>query len=105
MRSRDQIYFDFSAARREAGRLDDLADALSQSAVDGMENTSRQVGRAWRGESANTYMRKSAALQEQLDRTVSELREIARDIRAIAKAVYDAEMEALRIATQRRSGG
>ena len=44
-------------------------------------------------------------MQQEVAETVRALREIAEEIRRIAKRVYDAEMEALRIALQKSGGG
>ena len=42
-------------------------------------------------------------MTEQLRQTVRGLRDVASDIRRVAKRTYDAEMEALRIAQSRHS--
>lgn len=103
MRTSSQIYFDFSNARTQAARLDDLAARLERQAVKGMGQAAQSVGRAWSGKPASRYIQKGDSLKAQVSGTVSDLRSIAADIRRIAQAVYNAEMEALRIAQQRRS--
>ena len=105
MKSSTQIRFDFQNAKNQANKLDELADNLEQQVVRKMSDTAQQLSAAWSGESANRYLVKQAELQQEVAETVRALREIAEEIRRIAKRVYDAEMEALRIALQKSGGG
>ena len=104
MRTSSEIYFDFTNARRQADRLDSLADKLSRQTVKGMEQTTQSASQAWTGDNGSKYVQKGADLKNQINETVTELRSVAADIRSAAQRVYNAEMEALRIAQQRRSG-
>lgn len=105
MKSSTQIRFDFQNAKQQANRLDELANSLEQQVIRQMSDTSQQLRTAWTGESANRFVAKQGELQEKIRSTSRNLREIADEIRRIAKRVYDAEMQAYYIAVQRRSGG
>lgn len=105
MKSSTQIRFDFQNAKQQANRLDELANSLEQQVIRPMSDTSQQLRTAWTGESANRFVAKQGELQEKIRSTSRTLRDIADEIRRIAKRVYDAEMQAYYIAVQRRSGG
>lgn len=104
MKSSTQIRFDFQNARQQADRLDELANNLEQQVVRQMSDAGQQLRTAWTGESANRFSAKQGELQEKIRKTIRTLREIADEIRRIAKRVYDAEMEALRIVSQGNGG-
>lgn len=104
MRTSSEIFFDFTNARHQADRLDSMADKLSRQTVKGMEQAAQSAAQAWAGDNGTRYVQKGADLKNQINQTVTELRSVAADIRSVAKTVYNAEMETLRIAQQRRSG-
>ena len=66
-----------------------------------IENAKADLSSAWKGESAQHFQKKTEILQEDIRGTAKELNAIAAAIREIAAKIYAAEMEALRIATQR----
>lgn len=103
MKSNTQIRFDFQNARQQADRLDELAGNLEQQVLRQMFDANQQLRNAWTGESANRFVAKQSELQEKIRSTIRALREIADEIRRIAKQVYDAEMQAYYIASQRHS--
>lgn len=105
MKSSAEIRFDFQNARLQADRLDDLADRLERQVADQMTEGARQLHAAWTGDSASRFIAKHDELQQQVRQNIRDLRSIAEEIRRIAKRVYDAEMEALRIVAQRGGGG
>ena len=101
MASRASIEFDFHKAKAQADKLDSIADQLSRLADSKFGNTMQHLSSNWKGENASLYLDKGGRLQEQMDGTAGELHSIASDIRAIARRIYEAEMNALRIAEQR----
>lgn len=105
MKSSAEIRFDFQNARLQADRLEALADKIDSQVTDKMEDTAQQLHAAWTGDSANRFIAKHDDLRQQVRQSSRELRSIADEIRRIARRVYDAEMEALRIVAQRSSGG
>ncbi len=101
MANRQQIQFDFNRAKQKANELEAVADELRNLSRTNLQNTLNSLDGNWKGDNASAYIRKGAALQEKLNTTESSLRKSANTIRTIAKNIYDAEMEALRIAEER----
>lgn len=102
MANRQQIQFDFNRAKQKANELEAVANELRNLSRTNLQNTLNSLGGNWKGDNASAYIRKGAALQEKLNMTESSLRKSADTIRTIAKNIYDAEMEALRIAEERK---
>lgn len=103
MASRHQIQMDFTKATQKAKELDDIADNLSKLADTDLQNTLDGLNNDWKGDNAGEYIKKGFALKENMDKTVKDIRETAGTIRTVAKNIYDAEMEALRIAEEREA--
>lgn len=103
MASRYQIQMDFQKATQKAGELDQIADNLSKLAGTDLSNTLNSLNNDWKGDNATAYLKKGYGLKERMDSTVKDLRATAGTIRSIAKNIYDAEMEALRIAEEREA--
>ena len=103
MASRHQIQMDFKRATQKAKELDDIADNLSKLADTDLQNTLDGLNNDWKGDNAGEYIKKGFALKENMDKTVKDIRETAGTIRTVAKNIYDAEMEALRIAEEREA--
>ncbi|WP_294499200.1 WXG100 family type VII secretion target [uncultured Gemmiger sp.] len=98
MKNSAQIYFDFQNALSQAEKLEDLADEIDRKVADQMEESAQQLHSAWTGDSANRYIGKENELWDKVKQSARDLRNIAEEIRRIAKRVHDAEMAALRIA-------
>lgn len=103
MSSRSEIRFNFRQALNQADRLDNLADRLDRLSGKTMESSMQTLSAAWKGENATAFLRKEDILKKEIRTTAGSIHDIADDIRRIARRVYDAEMEALRIANERRS--
>lgn len=103
MASRYQIQMDFSRANQKANDLDNIANDLSRLSGTDLQNTLNSLGNDWKGDNATLYIQKGFSLKENLDETVKSIRNTASTIRSIAKNIYDAEMEALRIAEEREA--
>lgn len=103
MASRHQIQMDFTRATQKANELDGIADNLSRLADTDLQNTLDGLNNDWKGDNAGEYIKKGFALKEDMDKTVKDIRETASTIRTVAKNIYDAEMEALRIAEEREA--
>lgn len=103
MASRYQIQMDFDRAARQANELDNIANNLSTISGKDFPDILNQLGGDWKGDNADKYIRKGFALTENMQKTVVSLRQTANTIRSIAKNIYDAEMEALRIAEEREA--
>ena len=101
MASRSKIQFDFKQAKKQAGRIDDIADNLSCLSQKKLESAMQTLSVNWKGANASAYLAKGDRLQTEINKTAKELRSIASDIRAIAQNIYNTEMEVLRIAEAR----
>ncbi len=102
MATRQSIEFDFKKALAQADRIDGVADKLSNLSGRQFGATMQNLSANWKGENASGYLNKGVRLQNKMNGTVNELRNIAEDIRRIARALYDAEMAALEIALRRQ---
>lgn len=103
MASRYQIQMDFNRAIQKANELDSIADSLSKLSDTDFQNTLDSLNNDWKGDNATAYIAKGMALKENMNATVKDIRNTASTIRTVAKNIYDAEMEALRIAEEREA--
>lgn len=101
MASRYQIQMDFNKANQKAGELDEIANSLSTLAATNLENTLECLSKDWTGENAAVYIKKGSTLKDNMAKTAGDIRNTANTIRTVAKNIYTAEMEALRIAEER----
>jgi WXG100 family type VII secretion target len=101
MASRYSIEMDLKQAKKQANKLDDIANNISDLSNRKFENTLQNLSSSWKGGNASAYLNKGTKLQGQMNSTASELHSIASDIRRIAQRIYDAEMAALEIAENR----
>lgn len=103
MSTRSEIRFNFRQALAQADELDGVADRLEKLSGKTMEGSMQTLASAWKGQNATAFLRKEDILKGDIKKTASEIHGIADDIRRIARRIYDAEMEALRIASERGS--
>lgn len=103
MSSRSEIRINFRAAIRQAEQLEGVADRLRRLAKNKMEMSMSSLANAWKGQNATDFLAKEGRLQGSILKTANEIQNIASDIRIIAQRIYEAEMEALRIAESRDS--
>jgi|GluameStandDraft_1065615.scaffolds.fasta_scaffold32403_3 uncharacterized protein YukE len=103
MKTAHQIDVDLQTALAQARHLESIADSITHRVVKPMDGTAQTLQTAWKGASAAQFIRKETALSSQVSATAQQMREIAADIRAAARRIYNAEMEACRIAQTRRS--
>ena len=103
MASRYQIQMNFSQAERKAAELDGIAGDLSRLSRTDLQNTLNSLGNNWKGENAGLYIGKGFQLIENMEKTAASLRQTAETIRSVARNIYNAEMEALRIAEEREA--
>lgn len=102
MATRYSIQMDFDKANRQADELDDIANSVDREANRSLTDTLNALGNDWRGENADKYIKKGFTLKEGMNDTARSLRQAASTIRYVAKRIYDAEMENLRIAEERQ---
>lgn len=99
--TKEKIEMDFRQALRQADQVDAAANRLDSLSGREFRGSLDNLSAHWRGESASMYLAKGGRLQEQMDAAARELHAVAVDIRTLAKRVYDAEMNAWRIAVSR----
>lgn len=99
------IYMNYRQAVNQAERLQEQAERLSRVANGRMGDTMTRLSTNWKGENADAYLAKCAALQDKMTRTARDLSAAAAAIRAAAERTYKADMRALELARQRNYGG
>ena len=101
MATRASIEFDFNRALNQARKLEEVASKMKSLSDSSLEGTLQDISVNWKGENASVYLRKGKNLKSKVTSSADQLNAIAREIRRIAKRVYDAEMAALAIAEMR----
>ena len=97
IKSSAQIVMDFNKARNQAGKLDEAARSIRRESKRFMQCRADVVS-AWTGDNATKFASKMGLVSEDLDKIASSLERAADTIRKNAKTIYDADMEARRIA-------
>lgn len=99
--SRESIEFDFKKAKQQAKKLDDAAERFRRIANNNFQDTMQAISASWKGENSRRYLNKGTSLKNQMIRTAAKLNGIASEIRTVAQRIYNAEMQALKIAEER----
>ena len=94
MRSRSEIIMDYNRVMGLADQLDSLAGKLKQEMDGTVRGTLDSLRAAWQGENSELFISNAAS-------SADSLQSFAYSIRSNAQRVYNAEMEALRIAEER----
>ncbi len=100
MASYSTIKFNFVQAKQQAQRLEAIAGEMRNTANNNFENAVSQLAGGWKGESASLYLRKAENVRNDILRTAKDLEAVAASIRKVAQKVYNAEMEAKRLAEE-----
>ena len=101
MKSFEQISMEYNRAMSMTNELSEIAEnfrKLTQQEAIGQLNT---LATDWKGENSDHFVRKAADYLRGTSEISSELDKLARNLRANARAVYNAEMTALRLAQER----
>lgn len=101
MASKEKIEMNFRQALSQADRIDAAANRLSNLAGGEFRGSLDNLSANWRGDGASMYLAKGNRLQEQMNGTAGELHAVAAEIRTVARRLYNAEMNAWRIAVSR----
>ncbi len=102
MSSLNEIYFNYNKAIGQATELEGISKRLKNAANDTMEDILNDVHVAWKSDSTSQYIKKGQKVEGDICTTANNLINIARTIRTIARRVRDAELEAWRIANERK---
>lgn len=100
-RSLHAIEMDFDRALRQARQLDEVAQNMENLVSKKMEDTFHVLGQNWTGDNSLKYIGKGKQLETKISKTAKDITQVADAIREIARNVYEAEMEAWRIAHER----
>ena len=101
MKSENLIKMNFNAAKADAQKLEDIARMLDSTVDKDLEDSMTELSRAWSGTNASMFLGKEDKIGADIKQTAADLKNVAADIRSTAKRIYDAEMNALRIARER----
>ena len=99
-----QINMDFQKSKIQAAKLEDAASSIRRESGR-FTNCRNDVAAAWTGDNASRFTNKMGMVSEDLEAIARNLEKTAAAIRKNAKTIYDAEMEAKRIAAQRTYNG
>lgn len=95
------IELDFQNAKRQADKLDELAQKLERLAKNQWDGTLLNLSEQWRGNNATVYLRKGMQLENDMAASAKKMRLTASKIRSTAKKIYDAEIYAKKLAENR----
>jgi len=96
-KSRIQIWYDLAKANDQANKLDEAAKAIKNES-ERFEGCRSEVTRAWEGDNAARFAGKMDVVTSDLRTLAKQLEATADVIRKNARNIYDAEMEAKRLA-------
>lgn len=97
MATEKQISVNYSQAKSCASTMEEEADKLRKLAEQEFGASIAEIRTAWKGENAELYIQKCEQLKEEMLSTAKTLAAIASAVRSQAQAIYNAEMENLRI--------
>lgn len=96
------ISINYEKARKQAERLDELANNLTKLAGSEFAGAMQTISANWKGENAESYLSKGSILQEDMVGTAKTMHAIASDIRTVAKRYRDSELRAIELAAKRK---
>lgn len=94
-KTKGNIEMDFTKAKNQATKLEEIAKELDNLASADMTECLGSIKNNWTGENANAYIKKGEIVKGNIEAVAKSLREAAVKIGKIAKNTYAAEMEAL----------
>lgn len=100
MKSEYQIWMDFRKAIDQAQRLRSVASNMDNYADYQMKGALNNVGNNWDGENSEAFLTKGEILRGKIGGIGDDLRKIADTVEKIAERTREAEMAAIRIASE-----
>ncbi len=101
-KTRTQLYYDYLSAKNKANELDEIANEIIKLSNEHLSNEFMYIYLHWTGEASKSFQNKGKILGQQIEKHALEIRKCASTIRTVAERVYKTEMEALRIAHERK---
>lgn len=98
------IEFKYTNSIRQAREIEKIAAELAKLSNRDMTDAIQAINQNWTGENASTYLAKTTDTRNDISKTAISLQKTAASITKIAQNLYNAEMNALTIASERRYG-
>ena len=98
-----EINFNYNKAVKQSNDLKGVARDLANAANRDMEDILSEVDRVWKSDNSSQYIQKGQKVCRDIVDTSKRIEQIADAIRTIAERVRRAEMEAWRIANERKT--
>ena len=97
----DRIEIHFHAAMESADELDQIAEDLENALNNSYGEAMMRLSESWKGTNASFYQEKAAALMEQIQNSVKQIRSGAEEVRRTANRIHKAELLARTLAEAR----
>lgn len=101
MASEQTIQFNYNKALQQADSLLNISNDIRKIATDKLNDSIQAIDKNWDGENSKKFLAKSKKLKDQVEDSADDIRRISDAIKKMAKEIYDAEMESIRIAKMR----
>ncbi len=101
MASEQTIQFNYNKALQQANSLLNISNDIRKIATDKLDDSIQAIDKNWDGENSKKFITKSKKLKDQVEDSADDIRRISDAIKKMAKEIYDAEMESIRIARMR----
>ncbi len=101
MASEQTIQFNYNKALQQADSLLNISNDIRKIATDKLNDSIQAIDKNWDGENSKKFLAKSKTLKDQIEDSADDIRKISDAIKKMAKEIYDAEMESIRIARMR----
>ena len=101
MSSEQTIQFNYNKALQQANSLLNISNDIRKIATDKLDDSIQAIDKNWDGENSKKFITKSKKLKDQVEDSADDIRRISDAIKKMAKEIYDAEMESIRIARMR----
>ena len=101
IRSEKEISMDYNRSISMTHELEEIAERFRRITQEEAINELNTLASNWRGENSDHFMRMVSTYLRSTSDVATELERIASRLRANAQAVYNAEMNAIRIASER----
>lgn len=98
----NELYCNFVSSKRKADELEKIAQELKRLADGEFENNIQSISTVWTGEGSNMFKGKSLVLKNDIMLCATSLEKTAETIRIVATRIYNSEMNALKIAKERK---
>lgn len=96
-----RIEFDFYSTTMQANRLEEIANEIEKISNKKIDETLKNISNNWKSQTASAFIIKGNQVQNQITTSADDLAKVSQRIKKVAKQVYQAELKAKEIATNR----